>query len=90
MSKVELIAAVAATAGLSKKDAEKAVNAFVSTVTEALKNGEKVSLVGFGTFEMRERRARVGHNPQTKEPMEIPASKVPAFRAGKGLKENVQ
>ena len=90
MSKVELIAAVASAAGLSKKDAEKAVNAFISTVTESLKKGEKVSLVGFGTFEMRERHARVGHNPQTKEPMNIPASKVPAFKAGKSLKDNVQ
>lgn len=90
MTKVELIAAVAAEAGLSKKDAEKAVNAFVGTVTESLKKGDKVSLVGFGTFEMRERRARTGHNPQTKEPMTIPASKVPAFKAGKSLKESVQ
>ncbi len=90
MTKVELIAAVAAAAGLSKKDAEKAVNAFVSTVTDSLKKGDKVSLVGFGTFEVRERAARVGRNPQTRKEITIPASKVPAFKAGKSLKDNVQ
>lgn len=90
MSKVELIAEVAAAAGLSKKDAEKAVNAFVSTVTDALKKGDKVSLVGFGTFEVRKRAARTGRNPQTKQEIRIPASKVPAFKAGKSLKDSVQ
>ena len=90
MTKVELIAAVAAEAGLSKKDAEKAVNAFVNTVTKTLKKGDKVSLVGFGTFEVRKRAARTGRNPQTKKEITIPASKVPAFKAGKSLKDNVQ
>lgn len=83
MTKVELIAAVATEAGLSKKDAEKAVNTMLATITEELKKGEKVSLVGFGTFEVRERPERQGRNPQTKEPMTIAASKLPAFKAGK-------
>ncbi len=90
MSKVELIAEVAAAAGLSKKDAEKAVNAFINTVTGALKKGDKVSLVGFGTFEVRKRAARTGRNPQTKQEIRIPASKVPAFKAGKSLKDTIQ
>ena len=90
MTKVELIAAVAADAGLSKKDAEKAVNSAVNAITEALKNGEKVSLVGFGTFEVRERPERKGRNPQTKQEITIPASKLPAFKAGKALKDAVQ
>ena len=85
MTKVELIASVAAEAGMSKKDAEKAVNAALAAITEELKNGGKVSLVGFGTFEVRE-----GRNPQTKEPMTIAASKLPAFKAGKALKDAVQ
>ena len=90
MTKDELIAAVATEAGLSKKDAEKAVNTMLATITEELKKGEKVSLVGFGTFEVRERPERQGRNPQTKEPMTIAASKLPAFKAGKALKDAVQ
>ena len=90
MTKVELIASVAAEAGMSKKDAEKAVNAALAAITEELKNGGKVSLVGFGTFEVRERTERQGRNPQTKEPMTIAASKLPAFKAGKALKDAVQ
>ena len=90
MTKVELIAAVAADAGLTKKDAEKAVNSAVNAITEALKNGEKVSLVGFGTFEVRERPERKGRNPKTKQEITIPASKLPAFKAGKALKDAVQ
>ena len=90
MTKVELIAAVAATAGLTKKDAEKAVSATLDVNTEALQKGDKVSLVGFGTFEVRERKERQGRNPQTREPMTIPASKLPAFSAGKALKDAVK
>ena len=90
MTKVELIASVAAEAGMSKKDAEKAVNAALAAITEELKNGGKVSLFGFGTFEVRERPERQGRNPQTKEPMTIAASKLPAFKAGKALKDAVQ
>ena len=90
MTKVELIASVAAEAGMSKKDAEKAVNAALAAITEELKNGGKVSLVGFGTYEVRERPVRQGRNPQTKEPMTIAASKLPAFKAGKALKDAVQ
>ena len=90
MTKVELIASVAAEAGMSKKDAEKAVNAALAAITEELKNGGKVSLVGFGTFVVRERPERQGRNPQTKEPMTIAASKLPAFKAGKALKDAVQ
>ena len=82
--------AAAAEAGMSKKDAEKAVNAALAAITEELKNGGKVSLVGFGTFEVRERPERQGRNPQTKEPMTIAASKLPAFKAGKALKDAVQ
>ena len=90
MTKVELITAVAESAGLSKKDAEKAVNGTLNAITEALKQGDKVSLVGFGTFEVRERPERKGRNPQTKEEITIAASKLPAFKAGKALKESVQ
>ena len=90
MTKVELIAAVAESAGLSKKDAEKAVNGTLNAITEALTQGDKVSLVGFGTFEVRERPERKGRNPQTKEEITIAASKLPAFKAGKALKESVQ
>lgn len=89
MNKSELIAAMVQKSGLSKKDCEAALDAFVAATGEALKNGEKVQLVGFGTFEVRERAARMGLNPRTKEEMEIPASKVPAFKAGKALKETV-
>ena len=89
MNKVELIAAVAAKAGLSKKDAEKAIAAVVSSVEEALIKGDKVQLIGFGTFEVRERAARVGRNPQTKEEIKIDASKQPVFKAGAALKKAV-
>ena len=87
MNKTELIAAVAEKSGISKKDAEKAVAAALSTITEALKAGEKVQLVGFGVFEVRERPAHKGHNPMTGAEIEIAASKAPAFKAGKALKE---
>ena len=90
MNKTDLINAVADHAELSKKDAGKAVDAFVAAVTEALKKGEKVQLVGFGTFEVRERAAREGRNPQTGEAIQIKAAKVPAFKAGKPLKDAVQ
>lgn len=87
MSKTELVTAIAEKTGLTKKDSEAAVNAFVETVTEQLKNGEKVQLIGFGTFEVSERAERVGRNPQTGTEMTIAASKVPKFKAGKALKE---
>ena len=90
MTKVELIAAVANEANLTKKDAEAAVNSALNAITNALKSGDKVTLVGFGTFEVRERPERQGRNPQTKEPMTIAASKLPAFKAGKALKDAVQ
>ena len=89
MNKVELIAAVAEKAGLSKKDAEKAIAAVVASVEEALVKGDKVQLIGFGTFEVRERAARVGRNPQTKEEIEIAASKQPVFKAGAALKKAI-
>ncbi|MGI6403900.1 MAG: HU family DNA-binding protein [Oscillospiraceae bacterium] len=89
MTKAELISAVAEKSNLTKKDSEKAVTAVIEAITEALVNGEKVSLVGFGTFEVKDRAARKGINPRTKEPMPIPASKLPAFKAGKALKEAV-
>lgn len=89
MNKTELVAAVAAKANLSKKDAEAAVAAFTASVAEALKAGEKVQLVGFGTFEVRERGARQGRNPQTGAVVEIAAAKVPAFKAGQALKSAV-
>ena len=87
MNKTELVAAMAEKAGLSKKDAEKALNAFVDSVADAVKSGDKVSLVGFGTFETRERAAREGKNPRTGEKIEIAACKVPAFKAGKAFKD---
>lgn len=90
MNKTDLINAVADQAELSKKDAGKAVDAFVAAVTDALQKGEKVQLVGFGTFEVRERAAREGRNPQTGEAIQIKAAKVPAFKAGKALKDSVQ
>ncbi|HCC34370.1 MAG TPA: integration host factor subunit alpha [Ruminococcaceae bacterium] len=89
MNKTELIAAVADKAGLSKKDAEKAVAGVIDTVVDTVVAGDKVQIVGFGTFEMRERSARTGRNPQTKETIEIPASKLPVFKAGKGFKDAV-
>ena len=88
-NKQDLIAEVAAKAGLTKKDAEKAVNAFGESVTEFLAKGEKVQLIGFGTFETRERAAREGRNPQTGAEIEIAAAKAPAFKAGKDFKEAV-
>ena len=89
MNKTELIAAVAERAELSKKDAEAAVTAAIDVITEALRQDEKVQLVGFGSFEVKKRAARVGRNPKTKEPIEIPASTVPVFKAGKVLKDTV-
>ena len=89
MNKADLIAAIAAKTGETKKSAEETVNAFVNVVTEALTKGEKVQLVGFGSFEVRKRAARKGRNTQTKEEIKIPASKSPVFKAGKALKELV-
>ena len=89
MNKTELVAAVAEKAEISKKDSEKALKAFIDVVTEALKNDDKVQLVGFGTFEVSERAAREGRNPQTGETMKIEASKAPKFKAGKALKDLV-
>ncbi|MBO6164822.1 MAG: HU family DNA-binding protein [Eubacterium sp.] len=87
MNKTELVAAIAEKAGLSKADSEKALKAFVDTVTEAMKSGDKVSLVGFGTFEKTKREAREGINPATKEKIKIAASYSPKFKAGKALKD---
>ena len=89
MNKAELVAAMAEQAGLSKKDAEAALKAFTDVVSDELKNGGKVQLVGFGTFEVSERAAREGRNPQTGETMKIEASKAPKFKAGKALKDMV-
>ncbi len=89
MNKTELIAAIADKAGLSRKDAEKALKAFTDVVTDQLKKGEKVQLVGFGTFETSERAAREGRNPQTGAAMQINASRTPKFKAGKALKDIV-
>ena len=89
MNKTELIAAVGEKAELSKKDAEKAVKAFTDVVAEELVKGEKIQLVGFGTFEVSERAAREGRNPKNGEVMNIPASKTPKFKAGKALKDMV-
>ena len=90
MNKTELIAIIADKAGIAKKDAEKALAAFVDTVADELKKGEKIQLVGFGTFEVRERAARQGINPQTGKAIEIAASKNPVFKAGKALKDAVK
>ena len=90
MNKAELIAAMAEKAELSKKDSEKALKAFIDVVTDELVKGEKVQLVGFGTFEVSERPAREGRNPQTGETMEIKASKAPKFKAGKALKDIIK
>ena len=87
MNKIELAAAVAAKTGLSKKDAEIALNAALCTIKETLVKGEKVQLVGFGSFEAKERAAYTGHDPRTMEPIVIPASRIPSFKAGKALKE---
>ena len=89
MNKPELISAIAEKAGLTKKDAESALNVLLDTITEAMAKGDKVQLIGFGTFEVKERAARVGRNPQTKEEIQIPASKLPYFKAGKVLKAAV-
>lgn len=87
MNKAELIAAMSEKAEISKKDAEKALKAFTDVVAEELKKGEKIQLVGFGTFEVTERAARTGRNPKSGEEMNIPASKAPKFKAGKALKD---
>ena len=87
MNKAELITAVSEKTGLSKKDSEKAVSAMLDTITTTLEAGEKVQLVGFGVFDVKERGARIGRNPKTKEEIEIPASRVPLFKAGKALKD---
>ena len=89
MNKTELINAVAEASELSKKDATKAVDSVFDTILDALKNGDKIQLIGFGNFEVRERSARKGRNPQTGEEIDIPASKVPAFKPGKALKDAV-
>ncbi|WP_346353667.1 HU family DNA-binding protein [Azotosporobacter soli] len=89
MNKTELVASVAEKAGLTKKDAEKAVNAFFASVEEALAKSDKVQLIGFGTFEVKAREERKGRNPQTGAEIVIPASKNPVFKAGKGLKDAV-
>lgn len=89
MNKAELITSMAEKSGLTKKETEAVLKAFVESVEEALEKGEKVQLVGFGTFETRERAARTGRNPRTKEEIQIPASKVPVFKAGKEFKDIV-
>ena len=89
MNKHELVSAIAQNAELSKKDADKALSAAIEAITKALAEGDKVQVVGFGTFEVRERAARTGKNPRTGEVIEIAASKVPAFKAGKALKDVV-
>ena len=89
MNKTELVAAIADKTELSKKDSEKALKAFIDVVGEELKKGEKIQLVGFGTFEVAARAARTGQNPQTGKAIEIPASKAPKFKAGKALKDTV-
>ena len=89
MNKTEFVSAIADKTGFSKKDSEKALAAVLDTVAETLKSGEKVQLVGFGVFETKERAARTGRNIKTKEPIEIPASRTPGFKAGKLLKERV-
>ena len=87
MNKVTLVTKIAEKSGLSKKQAELALGAFIDSVTEALKEGDKVQLMGFGTFEVKERAARTGRNPSTGATIEIPASKTPTFKAGKGLRD---
>ena len=89
MNKSDLVAAMSAKTGKTKKESEEALEAFVASVTESLKKGDKVQLVGFGSFEVRKRAARKGRNPQTGAEMKIPASKAPSFKAGKALKETV-
>lgn len=89
VNKTELVSAVAEKANLTKKESERVINALFASIEEALSQGDKVQLVGFGTFEVRDREARKGRNPQTGEEIEIPATKVPAFKAGKALKDAV-
>ena len=89
MNKTELIAAVAENAGLTKKDAERVLNAAIDTITVSLVKGEKVQISGFGTFEIKDREARIGRNPHTKEAIDIPATRVPTFKPSKALKDNV-
>jgi len=89
MNKTELIYAISEKSGLNKKSSEAALNAAITTIEDALKAGDKVVLVGFGTFEVRHREARKGRNPQTSEPMMIPESKAPVFKAGKSLKDMI-
>ena len=89
MNKTELVAAIAEKTDLTKKDAELALTAVVESIAEALEKGDKVQLIGFGSFEVKNRAARTGRNPKTKEAIEIPASKSPVFKAGKALKDKV-
>ncbi len=89
MKKAELIAAIAEKGGYTKKEAEAALNAVIGTITSSLENGEKVAISGFGSFEVRDRAAKESINPATKEPVHVPAKKVPAFKAAKALKEIV-
>ena len=89
MNKTELIASAAMSAGLTKKDTERVINAAIDAITAALTQGEKVQISGFGSFETKEREARVGRNPHTKEAIEIPATRVPGFKASKALKDSV-
>ena len=89
MNKTELIAAVAEKTGMTKKDAERVVNATFGTITQALAKGDKVAVSGFGNFEVKKREARVGRNPRTKETIQIPATRLPAFKAAKALKDAV-
>ena len=89
MNKTDLIAAVAESAGLTKKDSERVVNAAIDAITASLVKGEKVQISGFGTFEAKEREARIGRNPHTKEAIDIPATRVPSFKASKALKDIV-
>lgn len=90
MNKMDVVEAVASRAGLSKADAGRSLDAFIDAVADALARGEKVTVTGFGTFEVRNRAARMGRNPQTGAPLHIPATKTPAFKAGKGLKDTVR
>ena len=89
MNKTELVAAVAEKSGMTKKDAERVVNATIDTITESLAKGDKVQLSGFGIFEVKNREARVGRNPRTKETIEIPATRLPAFKAASALKKTI-
>ena len=89
MNKTELIAAVSQVAGLTKKDTERVINAALDTITACLMEGEKVQLSGFGTFEVKDREARIGRNPHTKEAIDIPATRVPSFKASQALKDTV-